>query len=86
MMVEHLQRALQHIDELTPAEQEDVADQILTFAGHVEPRGARAMRLIGAWADMQPDDLDETVLQWRHEVPPTPVTDNLLGEDEDITE
>ncbi len=83
MVVERLQRALQHIDELTPDEQEDVAEQILTFAGKVEPRGARALRLIGAWANMQPDDMDETILRWRRETPPTPPIDDL-HEDEDF--
>ncbi len=52
MVVEHLQRALEHIDELTPDEQEDVAEQILAYAGRIEPRGARAQRLAGAWADL----------------------------------
>jgi hypothetical protein len=52
MVVEHLQRALEHLDELTPDEQEDVAEQILAYAGRIEPRGARAQRLAGAWADL----------------------------------
>ena len=51
-MVEQLQRALEHLDELTPDEQEDVAEQILACAGRIEPRGARVQRLAGVWADL----------------------------------
>lgn len=82
MVVEHLQRALEHIDELTPDEQEDVAEQILAYAGRIEPRGARAQRLAGAWADL-PDDMEDTLLRWRREVPPTPLIEDLPGEHDD---
>jgi hypothetical protein len=82
MVVEHLQRALEHLEELTPDEQEDIAEQILTYAGRLEPRGARARRLAGAWADL-PDDMEETLLRWRREVPPTPLIEDLPDESED---
>lgn len=82
MVVEDLQRALEHLDELTPDEQEDVAEQILAYAGRPEPRGARARRLAGAWSDLL-DDMEETLLQWRRESPPTPLIENFPGEQED---
>lgn len=82
MVIEHLRRALEHLDELTPDEQEDVAEQILAYAGRIEPYGARARRLAGAWADL-PDDMEETLLRWRREAPPTPLVENLPGERED---
>jgi hypothetical protein len=83
MLVEHLRRALEHLDELTPDEQEDVAEQILSFAGRIEPRGARARRLAGAWADL-PDDMEDTLLRWRREAPPTPLIEDLPGEHDDV--
>lgn len=83
MVVEHLQRALEHLDELTPDEQEDVAEQILAYVGRTEPRGARARRLAGAWADL-PGDMEETMLRWRRETPPTPPIEDLPGEHEDL--
>jgi hypothetical protein len=80
MVIERLRRALEHLDELTPDEQEDIAEQILSFAaGHIKPRGARALRLAGAWADL-PQDMEETLLRWRREVPPTPLVEGLPGE------
>ena len=85
MVIEYLQRALEHLDELTPDEQEDVAEQILSFAsGHIEPRGARALRLAGAWADL-PDDMEDTLLRWRRETPPTPLIEDLPGDHDDDT-
>ena len=85
MVIEHLRHALEHLDELTPDEQEDVAEQILAYAGRVEPPGARARRLAGAWADL-PDDMDETLLQWRRAVPPTPLIEDLPGDERDETD
>jgi len=82
MVVEHLRRALEHLEELTPDEQEDVAEQILAYTGRVEPRGVRARRLAGAWADL-PADMEDTLLRWRREVPPTPLIEDLPGEQED---
>ncbi len=82
MVVEHLRRALEHLEELTPDEQEDVAEQILAYAGRAEPRGARARRLAGVWADL-PADMEDTLLRWRREVPPTPLIEDLPGEQED---
>jgi hypothetical protein len=81
MVIEHLRHALKHLDELTPDEQEDVAEHILAYAGRLEPPGARARRLAGAWANL-PDDMDETLLRWRRAVPPTPLIEDLPGEDE----
>jgi len=85
MVIEHLRHALEHLDELTPDEQEDVAEQILAYAGRVEPPGARARRLAGAWADL-PDDMDETLLQWRRAEPPTPRIEDLPGDERDETD
>jgi len=78
MLIEHLRHALKYLDELTPDEQEDVAEHILSCAGGIEPRGARAQRLAGAWSDL-PEDMEDTLLRWRREIPPT-----SLIEDEDV--
>jgi hypothetical protein len=74
---------LEHLDALTPDEQEEVTEQILSFAaGHIEAPGARALRLAGAWADL-PDDMEDTLLRWRREVPPTPLIEDLAAERDD---
>ena len=81
MVVARLQQALEHLDELTPDEQEEVAEHILTFTGRIEPRGSRARRLAGAWADLR-DEMEETLLRWRHEATPSPLIEDLPGENE----
>ena len=78
MIIERLQRALDHLPELTVEEQEDIAEQILAYSGDSQPHGARARRLAGAWADL-PSDMEETLLRWRHEAVPTPLIEDLPG-------
>ena len=70
-MIERLQRALEHIDELSPAAQEDLAQQIEEMTEPLmhlptssqapgdealPPSVRAALALGGAWSDLQDDD------------------------------
>jgi hypothetical protein len=86
-MIERLQRALAHIEELPPEAQEEIAEQIedltLPFdrpsslaTGDIPealPQAVRdALAVIGAWSDLQDEDEFEAIDRMRHEVSPTP--------------
>ena len=73
-MIERLRRALEHIEELSPDAQEEVAVQIEEY---IEPLEVPPGSLAGSMPDM-PDDAEETLLRWRREVPPTPPIDEQL--------
>jgi len=81
-MIERLRRALEHIDELSPAMQEEIAAQIEemtepledvavpvhTVPDHNVPRSVRdALAMVGAWRDLQDDDEFEALDRIRHE-------------------
>jgi hypothetical protein len=72
-MIERLQRALERIDEVPPEVQGDLATIIEDqLAPHIDlPSYA------GAIAGM-PDDAEEVLMRWRHEVPPTPPIEEQL--------
>jgi hypothetical protein len=74
-MIERLQRALQRIDEVPAEVQADLAAIIEEqLAPHIDlPSYA------GAIAGM-PDDAEEVLMRWRHEVPPTPPIEEQLKE------
>jgi hypothetical protein len=85
-MIERLRRALEHIDELSPAMQEEIAAQIeemtepledvavpvRTVADHTLPRSVRdALAMVGASrTDLQDDDEFEALDRIRHESAP----------------
>ncbi len=74
-MIERLHRALQHIDEVPPEVQEDLASIIEEqLAPHIDlPSYA------GAITGM-PDDAEEVLMHWRHESPPAlPIEEQLKG-------
>ena len=84
-MIERLQRALEHIDELSPEAQADIAALIEEqAAGEVpEPlqppadqdiprRIRRALAAIGSARDLQDDDEFTALDRIRHESAPTP--------------
>lgn len=73
-MIERLQRALGHVDELPPAIQEELAQYI---EQNIEPLDVPAGSLSGSMPDL-PDDMEETLSRMRHEVPPTPLMDEQL--------
>jgi mannose-6-phosphate isomerase-like protein (cupin superfamily) len=77
MIIEQLQQALEHLGELTDEEQAGIAEQIIAYSGGANPRGARARRLAGAWADPPDDMMEDTLLRWRHETPPTPLVEDV---------
>lgn len=64
-MIERLQRALEHVDELPPAIQEELAEYI---EQNVEPLDVPAGSLAGSMPDL-PDDIEETLLRMRHKAP-----------------
>jgi len=67
-MIERLQRAFEHIEELSPEEQEEIAELI---EQRIEPLDVPLGSLAGSMPDL-PDDTEETLLRWRREAPPTP--------------
>jgi hypothetical protein len=70
-MTERLQHAIQVLETLPPNVQESVAEQIEQLAASLN---ATRRSHAGIWSDM-PDDMEETLDRWRHEVPPTPLND-----------
>jgi hypothetical protein len=93
-MIERLQRALEHIEELSPAAQEDLAQQIEDMTeplsdapGSLPPSGdatlpasvQRALALGGAWSELQDDDEFAFFDRIRHETPPSPPMDEQLA-------
>jgi hypothetical protein len=98
-MIERLQRALEHIEELSPEAQADLAQQIEDFTEPLDdipdtsepvtdaamPRTVRAaLALAGAWRDLQGDDEFEALHRVRHERQPTPPADEQLAWLDDI--
>ena len=90
-MIERLQRALEHIEELSPAAQEDLAQQIEEMTEHplvtqdaasesnLPPSVQRALALGGAWSDLQDDDEFAFFDRIRHETPPSPPLEDQLS-------
>ncbi|HKV83303.1 MAG TPA: hypothetical protein VJN88_02025 [Ktedonobacterales bacterium] len=74
-MIERLQRALEHVDEIPPEIQEAIADQIEQY---IEPLDMPAGALAGSMPDL-PDDAEETLLRWRRESVATPPLADQLG-------
>ena len=82
-MIERLQRALEHVNELSP----DIQDQFAEIIEwHTEPTDIPASDLAGAWSDL-PDTFDEmldALDRIRHACPPSPpVAEQLAWMDED---
>lgn len=93
-MIERLQRALEHIEELSPEAQEELAQQIETMSAPLNdpptvgrtpsdatlPRSVQvALALGGVWSDLQGDDEFAFYDRLRHETPPTPPMDEQLA-------
>jgi hypothetical protein len=77
-MIERLQRAFEHIEELSPEEQEQIAELI---EQRIEPLDVPPGSLAGAWSDL-PDTFDEmldALDRIRHESTPTPPMDEQLA-------
>jgi hypothetical protein len=89
-MIERLRRALEHVDELLPEMQEEIAAQIEEMTEPIEevavpgrtvpdsnlPKSVRdALSMIGAWHDLQEDDEFEAFDRLGHESKPTPPID-----------
>src|SRR5579859_4168171 len=94
-MIERLQRALEHVEELAPAAQEDVATLIEELTEPLEVTPARrsgsdeeehlpksvrdALALGGAWSDLQGDDEFVALDRIRHDRPPSVPMDEQLA-------
>jgi hypothetical protein len=93
-MIERLQRALEHVEDLSPEAQDDLAQQIEELtepledfpalndqaAGDTLPQTVRdALALAGAWSDLQGDDEFEALDRIRHESKPSPPMDEQLA-------
>jgi hypothetical protein len=92
-MIERLQRALEHLEELSPEAQQDLAQQIEELTAPLEdvpalrtlppegdePASVRAaLALGGVWSDLQGDDEFAALDHIRHEATPTPPLDEQL--------
>lgn len=81
MMIERLARALEHVEELPLEVQEELAEQIEFYrrAGDLGAPGPSSVHrsFAGIWRDL-PDDMEETLLRWRHEAIPTPPIEDQL--------
>lgn len=92
-MIERLQRALAHIEELSPEAQQDLAQQIEELTAPLQdvpalqtlppegdvPASVRvALALGGAWSDLQGDDEFAALDRIRHEAAPTAPMDEQL--------
>lgn len=74
-MIERLQRAMEHIEEVSPEIQEQLAAII---EQNTEPPEVGSDSLAGSMPDL-PDDMVETLLRLRREAPPTPPMDEQLS-------
>lgn len=100
-MIERLQRALEHIEELSPEAQREVAQQIEALTTPIEtpqalrslpaddstPESVRiALALGGVWSDLQDDEF-EALSRIRHASAPTPsVEDQLAWLDDEVSD
>jgi hypothetical protein len=98
-MIERLQRALEHIEELSPAAQEDLAQFIEEMTepiaevgtphqapsdDNLPPTVRAALALGGAWRDLQDDDEFAYFERIRRESKPSPpIEDQLAWLDEE---
>ena len=75
-MIDRLARALEHVEDLPEEVQEELAEHIEQY---VEPMPLLppTVSLAGSMPDL-PEDLEETILRWRHATPPTPSMDEQL--------
>jgi hypothetical protein len=93
-MIERLQRALAHVEELSPEMQEDLAQQIeemtepldhpstrdnLPADETLSPSARAALALGGARRDLQDDDEFAYFERICHEVPPSPLMEEHLA-------
>lgn len=73
-MTERLQQALQHIEEMSPEEQDEIANII---EDSLTP-SFDALTYAGAIAGMLPDNAEEELLRLRREAPPSPPLEEHL--------
>lgn len=73
--IERLQRASEHIEEVSPEVQEQFAAII---EENTEPLEGGSDSLAGSMPDL-PDNMVETLLRMRREAPPTPTMDEQLN-------
>ena len=75
MITARLQDAVQRLGELPPQQQDEIARLI---EGHLVPATILSS-YAGSMPDL-PDDFEETLMRWRHEVAPTPPMEEYLQE------
>src|SRR6185437_8723727 len=93
-MIERLQRALEHLDELSPEAQQDLAQEIEDLTApldnlpdpHISPADATlpasvraALALGGTWSDLLNEDEFAAFERIRHEGVPTPSVEDQLA-------
>jgi hypothetical protein len=81
-MIERLQQALMHIEDVPVDVQEQLAEQIEACLHHSDTPEPAGRSFAGIWSDL-PDDMEDTLLRWRRETPPTPPMDEQLGGSEE---
>ncbi|HKW23482.1 MAG TPA: hypothetical protein VJO13_19025 [Ktedonobacterales bacterium] len=77
-MIERLSRALDHVEELPVDAQEAIARQIEVYSAASTPFARTLHNFAGIWSDL-PDDMEETLMRWRHESEPSAPLDDLSG-------
>jgi hypothetical protein len=70
-MVDRLARAIQHVNELPEAVQEEIALHIEELLTPISETNT-IQDFAGIWQDLQGDDEFAALDRMRHEVPPTP--------------
>jgi len=94
-MIDRLRQALEHVEELSPELQDELAAQIeemfepldqrttprpAPIDGHLPRHIAMALSAIGSWRKLQDDDEFEALDRIRHENEPTPPIEDDLGD------
>jgi hypothetical protein len=75
-MIERLQRALAHVEQLSPEAQEELAEHIEQY---IEPPTVPIGSLAGSMPDLPDEDEFEVFERMRHETQPSPPMEEQLG-------
>ncbi len=76
-MIDRLARALEHVEDLPKDVQEELAEQIEQYQRPPTSGAQHRRSFAGIWRDL-PDDMEETLLRWRHAASPTPPVEEQL--------
>lgn len=80
-MTDRLHRLFDRIEQLPATEQDEIAEQFEALAELylrkiAQPASLPRPSYAGIWSDL-PDDMEDELDRMRHEVPPTPIQDDI---------